>query len=809
MLPFYAGVHIPASPKSFLQPAGLNVILVTVLLISAIFLTSCGVSGVSAYSTSKVKAENTSKAKSSSTVDGVARVTNINKYESSGTVETESNGHIAVTASLPHAIVGKTYNAVVSVNGGMPPYQFSVLWGALPTGLTINPITGTISGTPVLAGTYQFAVLATDLSNDRGDHRMTMVVDVPIVGIIVQVSPATATILSGETQQFAATVTGTSTVAVNWSATVGTISGNGLFTAPTVSKATTATVTATSVVQPSSSDSATVTINPQGPPPPPVPTITTTTIPDATAGVSYQTTLAATGGKLPYHWSITSGNLPSGIQLNGASGSISGLTTATGSFSFAAQVTDAAGQSDQHTFTLLVLTSVGNCGPPTYNCSRTDITAAPTPTAPSVGNLVGAGTCFIDPDFGSKVCRLTDSTTIGGGPSLVSGYGGDGDRNEFNMDSTKLFVESVNGPVYPMNFDPVNMTATRMYGSWGLSVASPAWSHVNKDVFYAIATGPNTAKYLKYDTSGGSIPTPTVAADFTGAKCFGSNAPAFIFSGGVSNDDRVFVAGFSDNGGQGGGGAKYVVAYTAGLGCRMLNVATGIISGDWGPTGRVPNWVAMTDADGILLHSLAMSKDGAYVNIVAHVPSCPTCGTNGNYFWQMATLNVVQPSGNLGGHITEGMSHWINGAGQTAQFQSRLFTTPTIRTALIPAQNFPVGLVPVYDLHIGWNNVDANDTYPFCYSQYTINNPVPNVAWYKEIMCASPVDGTVWRFAHTFNTNKSHRFNDLDSIGTVSQDGRFFMWSSDWMGTLGSESGASTCKIGTDCRGDVFIVELK
>ena len=128
---------------------------------------------------------------------------------------------------------------------------------------------------------------------------------------------------------------------------------------------------------------------------------------------------------------------------------------------------------------------------------------------------------------------------------------------------------------------------------------------------------------------------------------------------------------------------------------------------------------------------------------------------------------------------------------------------------MIPVPSIPSGLVPVYDLHIGWNNVDANDTYPFCYSQYTVNNPVPNVAWYKEIMCASPVDGTVWRFAHTFDTNKSHRFNDLDAIGTVSQDGRFFMWSSDWMGTLGSESGGSTCTVGVNCRGDVFVVELK
>src|SRR5205814_7675376 len=134
--------------------------------------------------------------------------------------------------------------------------------------------------------------------------------------------------------------------------------------APIVTAAATATVTATSVAQPSSSDSASVTINPQGSPPP-VPTITTTTIPDAIAGVSYLTTLAATGGKLPYQWSITSGKLPSGIQLSSGSGSISGLTTVTASFAFDVQVTAAAGQSDHRSFTFLVLQPGGTCGPRT------------------------------------------------------------------------------------------------------------------------------------------------------------------------------------------------------------------------------------------------------------------------------------------------------------------------------------------------------------------------------------------------------------------------------------------------------------
>src|SRR5271154_1357059 len=49
--------------------------------------------------------------------------------------------------------------------------------------------------------------------------------------ISVIVSPASATIQTGGTQQFAATVTGTSNTSVTWSASGGTISTSGLFTA--------------------------------------------------------------------------------------------------------------------------------------------------------------------------------------------------------------------------------------------------------------------------------------------------------------------------------------------------------------------------------------------------------------------------------------------------------------------------------------------------------------------------------------------------------------------------------------------------
>jgi hypothetical protein len=78
----------------------------------------------------------------------------------------------------------------------------------------------------------------------------------------VSISPTAATVASGGTQQFTATVTGLTNTAVTWTATAGSVSSSGLFTAPTVSAITAVTVTATSQADTSKAASATVTITP-------------------------------------------------------------------------------------------------------------------------------------------------------------------------------------------------------------------------------------------------------------------------------------------------------------------------------------------------------------------------------------------------------------------------------------------------------------------------------------------------------------------------------------------------------------------
>jgi hypothetical protein len=68
--------------------------------------------------------------------------------------------------------------------------------------------------------------------------------------------------------------------------------------------------------------------------------ITTTSLPSATLNYNYNTTLGATGGVTPYAWSITSGSLPPGLNLDPTSGLISGTPTMTGTYPFTVQVSD-------------------------------------------------------------------------------------------------------------------------------------------------------------------------------------------------------------------------------------------------------------------------------------------------------------------------------------------------------------------------------------------------------------------------------------------------------------------------------------
>jgi hypothetical protein len=104
---------------------------------------------------------------------------------------------LALTATAPFhsGEVGIAYAPVaLSATGGVQPYAWSVVEGALPAGLSIGS-DGTVSGTPTSAGTFTFTVQAAD----SGDSRATIPGSVPIAAALsASLIPACATQCSVE-----------------------------------------------------------------------------------------------------------------------------------------------------------------------------------------------------------------------------------------------------------------------------------------------------------------------------------------------------------------------------------------------------------------------------------------------------------------------------------------------------------------------------------------------------------------------------------------------------------------------------------
>ncbi len=113
---------------------------------------------------------------------------------------------------------------------------------------------------PSTSFSYQvtsFCVTCSSLFSGESVPSNTVSVTTPpdATAITVTIAPTTVSLQTGKTQQFAATTTNT---AITWSATAGTITSAGLFTAPSTTGI--VTVKATAVADPTISASATVTV---------------------------------------------------------------------------------------------------------------------------------------------------------------------------------------------------------------------------------------------------------------------------------------------------------------------------------------------------------------------------------------------------------------------------------------------------------------------------------------------------------------------------------------------------------------------
>jgi len=81
------------------------------------------------------------------------------------------------TSSLASGATGSFYGQTLSASGGVKPYAWALASGSLPAGLSLSSLTGSISGTPLSAGTYSFTAQVTDAASSTATRPLSITIN--------------------------------------------------------------------------------------------------------------------------------------------------------------------------------------------------------------------------------------------------------------------------------------------------------------------------------------------------------------------------------------------------------------------------------------------------------------------------------------------------------------------------------------------------------------------------------------------------------------------------------------------------------
>ncbi|MBS9721441.1 putative Ig domain-containing protein [Tianweitania sp. BSSL-BM11] len=265
------------------------------------------------------------------------------------TLDVSAPAIVLAPGSLPAATGSAAYAEMISASGGLGDYTFKVTSGTLPTGLSLA-LDGALSGVPTVAGSFNFTVTATDSGTYTGSQAYTLAVLAPGIALspsslpkaVVAVSFSQTLSATGGAAPYAFAVSSGALPAGVTLAADGTLSGT-----PTEAGSFPLTAAATDAngfvgTQAFTLDVAAPTI-----------VVAPGSLPAATGSTPYAQTISASGGLTPYSFTVTGGALPSGLTL-GASGSLSGTPTVSGSFAFTVTATDRGNFTATQAYTLQV-----------------------------------------------------------------------------------------------------------------------------------------------------------------------------------------------------------------------------------------------------------------------------------------------------------------------------------------------------------------------------------------------------------------------------------------------------------------------
>jgi hypothetical protein len=538
--------------------------------------------------------------------------------------------------------------------------------------------------------------------------------------------------------------------------------------------------------------------------------VQTMTIPPTRIAQAYTTTLQAAGGSGGFRWSIVAGALPGGLSLDAASGTLQGTASVGGKFVVTVRATDAlnAGNVGDRTLSLRVLAEA----PPSMYDGVSDRTTRIKGALPSLG---AAGYTFSDPDFGTRVMRVTDGRARPGTLDRSYRTPSSTHANAWSADARYFYTVSTDGTILPFSFDRATMRAQRLQpsgaGDGGLTLRffnEPTFSYLIPGVAYGTfsGTGSNLRSIDQYDFDTGQylqlINLDTLAPNLAGTYTGGLGASAgpverlFAFFGGISQDRHFYIVVFDRNNP---------------ANRHLLDTAASTIDGV--PTNTLLNFK---------IHAANIDRSGRYVTIY------PTGGdlqaprfAAPVYVWDIETGTFTAlplAAARTGGHDAFGYGERVNQdccsstTWDAAQWQYRSLATPLATFDLVAVlQPKEIYLAD----HPSWHNAQPDRLVPFIDANYRYGaNTTVWRAWDEEIIAVQTgagSGGTVWRFAH----HRSAVADDLDPSrisfwytprANVSPDGQWALFTSNWEKTLGTDPGGDP---GGSHRQDVFLIELK
>ncbi len=255
------------------------------------------------------------------------------------------------TSSAEPGTVGVPYALGMTADGG-DTQTWSVVAGGLPPGLTLNPATGALTGTPTAAGAYTFTVRVQDSS--RSDSKqLTIAVRTPLA----ITTPAVPLEEVGEDllKPLRLVATG-GTGAYVWKVESGTLPGGLSFDAATAEIKGTPLAAGSFPVTLSATDTesrtatASVILRVKA-----ALAVRTRRLQVGRVGRRYDVSVLTRDGVGPVTWRVVGGGFPVGVRLNRASGVVTGTPRHAGLYKLTLEAMDALGVRRETTLELKIL----------------------------------------------------------------------------------------------------------------------------------------------------------------------------------------------------------------------------------------------------------------------------------------------------------------------------------------------------------------------------------------------------------------------------------------------------------------------